>query len=77
VSRPQPAAVLKMSGRLGMPITRRKDRPTRRREFPNEAVEHRHDGIAFSNRQASTRTEIVLDVDNQERLFALHSLSLY
>jgi hypothetical protein len=50
-----------------MPITRCVDRHATRDGFLNVPVERVDDAIAARNRQCTASTEVILDVEDQER----------
>ena len=51
-----------------MPVTRGVDRQTERGELLREPPEWRHDALAVGYRQGASRTEVVLDVHDEQRL---------
>jgi len=66
MGRPLPAVLHEMTRDTWMPITRRIDRHAVFEGVPEVPIQHRHHPVAARYRESSTRTEIPLDVNNQQ-----------
>ena len=61
-----------MAGVGGVPVTAEHHRPPSGAELGGKAVEHAHHRVAAVHGQRTPRTEIVLDVNDQQRGVAAH-----
>jgi hypothetical protein len=54
-----------------MPVARGEDRQMQALEQSDAVIQRRHDGVSIRNRQPSARQEIVLNVDDDQRIAEL------
>jgi hypothetical protein len=74
--RPHASVGFKVFSFFRMPIARRENRQTRFLKFFDVAIQRGYDSISVGDRESAAGTKIILHVDDQQRVFVLHRVSL-